>query len=88
MIYVDAVVPAKWRYRKACHLFTDGDVELLHDFARALGLERRWFQDHARLPHYDLTESKRLLALWLGAQEASRKKVVECMKGQDHGRTV
>ncbi len=31
-----------------------GTIEELHEFARRIGLRKRWFQDH-RHPHYDLT---------------------------------
>jgi len=51
----------------ACHLTTDGDLEQLHDFAERLGLKRAWFQPHPLHPHYDLTATKRLKALALGA---------------------
>ncbi len=80
MIYVDALLPARWRYRKSCHLFTDGNVAELHEFAERLGLRREWFQDRPRLPHYDLTEAKRRQAIKLGAVEATRQKVVETMR--------
>lgn len=81
--YVDALLPALWRYRKSCHLFTDGDLEALHAFAASLGLRRSWFQNHSRLPHYDLTASKRALAICMGAVEANRRKVVACMRPRD-----
>jgi hypothetical protein len=39
----------------------------LHDFARAIGLQRSWFQDHWPYPHYDLNVAKRAQALNNGA---------------------
>jgi hypothetical protein len=45
----------------------DGDIDELHRFARSLGLRRAWFQEHKRMPHYDLTVSKREQAIALGA---------------------
>ncbi len=30
-------------------------MEELHEFAARLGLQRRWFQDKGRYPHYDVT---------------------------------
>ncbi len=51
----------------SCHLTTDGNVDELHEFAGALGLNRSWFQKHRLAPHYDLTPRKRALALELGA---------------------
>lgn len=63
-VYVDR---ARWRWpgRTWCHMAADG-VEELHAFARRLGLKRAWFQDR-RIPHYDLTETKRAEAVLLGA---------------------
>lgn len=58
-----------WPYYRGCHLFTDdGNLQELHNFARRLGLRREWFQG-GRHPHYDLTTSKRRLAVKLGARE-------------------
>lgn len=55
----------------SCHLTADAVPEL-HAFALRLGLKRAWFQD-GRVPHYDLTESKRRRAVKLGAAEVSAK---------------
>jgi hypothetical protein len=52
--------------RGSSHLMADSEDEL-HAFAAKLGLQRRWFQKHPRHPHYDVVESKRTLALSLGA---------------------
>ncbi|MFO8012118.1 MAG: DUF4031 domain-containing protein [Phycisphaerae bacterium] len=38
--------------------------------ARRLDLRRAWFQGESDLPHYDLTEYKRLKAIQDGAVEA------------------
>lgn len=50
-----------------CHMVSDTSDEELHAFAARLGLKRGWFQGD----HYDLTASKRALAIRLGAQEVS-----------------
>ena len=74
-VYVDALrdytkradLPPRMR-RHWCHMLADSEAEL-HAFARRLGLRREWYQGH-RNPyrrHYDLTASKRALALQLGA---------------------
>lgn len=69
-VYVDPIMPTiptrKWPFRYACHLLADSDIEL-QQFARRLSLRREWYQCQGILPHYDLTYSKRLLALRLGA---------------------
>lgn len=44
------------------------NLEELHEFAKRIGLKRSWFQDQT-FPHYDLTASKRALALKHGATE-------------------
>jgi hypothetical protein len=64
----------EWRGRKWCHLLAD-DIDELHSFAASLGLKPSWFQDKGNFPHYDLTESKRELALRRGAVAVSRQEV-------------
>lgn len=54
-------------HRGSCHLTTDGSLEELHAFAAKIGMRRAWFQDHALAPHYDLTPSRRELAIRGGA---------------------
>ena len=71
MIMVDELkdyLPAPGRMAgRWCHLTTDGDLEDLHEFAQSIGLKREWFQEHPRVPHYDLRPSKRERALEAGA---------------------
>jgi len=71
MIYVDEVRDytglTKLRYKKWCHIWTDGPIEELHEFAAKLGLKRSWFQDKKRFPHYDTIPYRRALALKMGA---------------------
>lgn len=81
-IYVDELFNATPRTAQArkhgtrwCHMTTDGDIEELHRFAESIGLRRSYFQDHVRraLKHYDLTPSKRALAISKGAVEVNAK---------------
>ena len=66
-IYVDEL-PGGWgRWSGGAHMMGT-DIHELHAFAIRLGLRREWFQDK-RLPHYDLTASKRAKALAAGAQK-------------------
>lgn len=78
-IYVDPLMSCRdkryWKWDKACHLFAD-NLEELHAFAAGLGLKREWFQDHPRLAHYDLTSSKRKLAVQQGAVELDTRQAV------------
>lgn len=82
-VYVDPIQrwPTKIRCFMAgsCHMFIElprgdelPDFGALHSVARALGLKREWFQDKADMPHYDLTVSKREMAVKLGVTEVER----------------
>ena len=90
MIYVDevhtypdaAVGAAAKRYGNDwCHLWCDpGEDEALHELARKIGLKRSWFQGSKNtkrgvtLPHYDITASKRELAIQHGAVEGNLRR--------------
>ncbi len=81
MICVDGLAEGRWRYGWSCHLFDDdGDLNELHFFAARLGLKRKYLHNDRRLPHYDLSKSKRNLACALGAREVSRGYVGGVMK--------
>ena len=58
-----------------CHMVTDSSLEELHDFALRLGISRERFQDHERLPHYDLRPQMRERALVLGAEAVGSKEL-------------
>ena len=45
------------------------DLEALHAAATAIGLKRAWFQGRSTFAHYDLTATKRALAVSRGAIE-------------------
>jgi len=53
-----------------CHMWAD-TLDELHVMAAKLGLKQTWFQNHSKLPHYDLTPGKRYIALAAGAIEKS-----------------
>lgn len=57
---------------KWCHMFAD-TVDELHATAAKIGLRRDWFQSNSRTPHYDLTPSKRKLALAAGARPVNAR---------------
>jgi hypothetical protein len=73
MIYVDDMrMPARVGRIEAqwSHLFAGpwDDLAELHQFAALIGLQRRWFQDKPwPKQHYDVTDSKRDLAIANGA---------------------
>ena len=87
MVYVDDMRPTKrtkrWSYNKACHLVAD-TIDELHLFARRLKLKRVWFQD-GTLPHYDLTGSKRTMAIMLGVEAISDGQLVELIRKNRKG---
>lgn len=73
MIYVDdAFIP--YRGMKMSHMMTDGDLTELHAMAKKLGLRREWFQ---RGDHYDVSQSKRIAAINLGARAVSTRMLVQ-----------
>jgi hypothetical protein len=73
--YAQRAQPGAERYfgngKQSCHMFTDGDIEELHQFAVRIGMRRTWFQQKSMsyLSHYDLVPSKRRIAVALGAVE-------------------
>jgi hypothetical protein len=77
-VYVDPLMRHGWNYRgnniKSCHLFADTEKEL-HEFAERIGLKRGWFQNK-NIPHYDITASKRALALKEGASNVDKFQAV------------
>ena len=58
-----------------CHMVSDSSLEELHVFAQRLGLRREQFQEHGRLPHYDLRPVAREKALSLGAEAVGSKEL-------------
>lgn len=77
-VYVDSE-GTRWRGKQWCHLVADS-MEELHEFAGRLGLQRRWFQDKGRYPHYDVTMAVRDRAVRMGAVDADRETLIACCK--------
>lgn len=75
-VYVDEAIWA-WRGRKWCHLLAD-DIDELHRFAAALGLNRLSYQGPPKtaVPHYDLTAYERRRAIAKGANASDRAAIV------------
>ena len=82
-VYVDALMRHGWvlhgRATASCHMYAD-DVDELHAMAARIGMKRAWFQEHDRLPHYDLTPSRRALAVANGAVEQTGRQLVRFMR--------
>lgn len=74
-----------WPYAKgvfrrgSCHL-TASTMDELHAFALRLGLRRDWFQEHALLPHYDLTPRKRAAAMAAGAVVVPMREQLQALR--------
>jgi hypothetical protein len=94
-VYVDnAKIPATvGRFRSRWSHLTADDQEELHVFAERIGLKRAWFQTckigRKYCPpetcphwHYDVTESKRELAIRAGAVEMDLRKWAELIRGR------
>ncbi|MDO8640467.1 MAG: DUF4031 domain-containing protein [Nitrosarchaeum sp.] len=76
-VYIDSLCSNGWIYGPNCHLFADTKTELL-EFAKSIGLKKRWKQTSRKgIEHFDLTVSKRQVALDNGAIELSRQQTVE-----------
>lgn len=79
MIYVDALFVGGVQVGRFgpstewCHMIADTEEEL-HAFAQEMGLRRSWFQcKPGGIPHYDLTRSRRAMAIKAGAKEINRR---------------
>ena len=73
-----------------CHLWvaelTQENIEELHRIAKQIGLKREYFQcEKLWFPHYDLTPTKRKLAIAHGAVE---KDLYEWIKGKGGLKTL
>ncbi len=88
MIYVDRpqfYPDAPYGHSWWCHLWdSDMNVERLDAFARSIGLNRNWRQNHRVLIHYDLVPSKRELAIKNGAVKMELLDWFRTRKGRWH----
>lgn len=80
-VFVDALLAHGWVLRgrrvRSCHMFSAPEyLDDLHRVAEQIGLRRAWFQRDHRVPHYDLTGSRRALAVELGAEELTSRQAV------------
>lgn len=66
----------RWRWNNYCHLMAD-TVDELHAAALAVGLKRDYFQNLPGFPHYDLTVTKRRVAVRLGAVQITCRDMVQ-----------
>lgn len=62
-----------------CHLMAESIPELMQ-FARKIGLKEEWFQGDGIYPHFDVSLSKRKLAVENGAIEVTAREMIKIMK--------
>lgn len=61
-----------------CHMVAD-TLDELHEMADSIGVCRKHFQTKTK-PHYDISKSKRALAVEFGAIEATERQVLMILK--------
>jgi len=62
-----------------CHMIADTPEEL-RAMAEKIGVQLKWFQKDASVPHFDICKSKRALAVAAGAKELDRREFVAAMQ--------
>jgi hypothetical protein len=82
-VYVDDM-RANFGRMIMCHMMADS-LEELHDMAEKIGMKRKWFQNHPKYPHYDVSLTRRKLAIEYGAQEITSKDLVKMMRRRKDG---
>lgn len=77
-VYIDK---ARIVYRRMLmsHMLAD-TFEELHAMADKIGVDRRHFQANASTPHYDICQSKVILAVHAGAVRVTRKELVDIIR--------
>lgn len=79
-VYVDNM-RAKFGRMIMCHMMAD-TLKELHEMADKIGIKRKWFQDHKKYPHYDISLGKRNIALANGAIEMKSTELLKLMRGK------
>jgi hypothetical protein len=78
-VYVDDM-RAKFGRMVLCHMLADTDEEL-HAMAARIGMKPEWHQKPGTIKsHYDISLSKRKLAIYFGAVEINRSQVGQILK--------
>jgi hypothetical protein len=78
-VYVDEM-RAKFGRMILCHMTADSDEEL-HAMAARIGMKREWHQKAGTYKsHYDVSLSKRALAIHFGAIEINRSQLGQMLK--------
>jgi hypothetical protein len=77
-VYVDKAANAFGRMLM-CHMIADTPWEL-QAMALKIGVDTKWFQANSSTPHFDISKSKKALAIAHGALELDRRAFVDVMK--------
>jgi len=77
-VYVDNF-NAQYGRMIMCHMMADS-LDELHQMADKIGINRKWFQNKPRFPHYDIAKSKKALAIQHGAVEVTPQQLVTIMR--------
>lgn len=77
-VYVDSAMIPYGRMLMS-HMIADTPEEL-HLMAKRIGVQRRWYQNGASFPHYDICASRRLKAVQFGAVEVTRQELSAHMR--------
>ncbi len=79
-VYVDNAINPYGRM-KMCHMVAD-TLDELHAMADKIGMRRGWFQNHPDHPHYELSVSRRKIAIQNGAIEISSTQLVMLLRAK------
>ena len=82
-VYVDNM-KAKFKRMKMSHMMAD-TLEELHGMAAKIGMNREWFQNHKKYPHYDVSLTRRDLAIKHGAVEVTPVELVKIFRKRTSG---
>lgn len=85
-VYVDDALHSFGRM-KMCHMLADTPNELF-EMADKIGVARKWFQQKASAPHFDICKSRRELALKFGAISVDRRGMYEVLLRIRRGETA
>lgn len=77
-VYVDGQ-RARFGRMKMCHMVAD-TLDELHAMAERIGMKREWFQADGSTPHYDVSLTRRALAVKAGAIEVDRNGLVAVVR--------
>lgn len=82
MIYVDAAIWKKSANGRKSYAHLVGTTKAeLDAFAVLIGVKLHFWHAHVTMPHYDINEDQRTLALANGALAVSSREIVKFAKG-------